>query len=311
MKTLIITGNDASAGCLKAACRADTIVGMGTRLIVGPPPDREAVMRIFGRVPGSTEGLKALCQNFDRVELWFDPDAESQLALALMLDYLRKDSQSIGNLTLVYPDVRLAEMMPESAISLRPPSEEVTNAHLELASQVWGAWQSSAPEDLASLLEEETSILPFVERTLLRLLDELPARNNGLAASELILLKLVGEEDTDSYRVLARYHREFWPGTYTGFDAGQLLDDLGHAEEPAILGLPPGPYDMALMEDETRRKLYSSSPLTLSPFGQRLLAGGADFAEGGPSPRWWGGTELTSRREWRWDAVTRKLHHLI
>ncbi len=284
---------------------------MGTRLIVGPPPDREAVMRIFGRVPGSTEGLKALCQNFDRVELWFDPDAESQLALALMLDYLRKDSQSIGNLTLVYPDVRLAEMMPESAISLRPPSEEVTNAHLELASQVWGAWQSSAPEDLASLLEEETSILPFVERTLLRLLDELPARNNGLAASELILLKLVGEEDTDSYRVLARYHREFWPGTYTGFDAGQLLDDLGHAEEPAILGLPPGPYDMALMEDETRRKLYSSSPLTLSPFGQRLLAGGADFAEGGPSPRWWGGTELTSRREWRWDAVTRKLHHLI
>ena len=44
--------------------------------------------------------------------------------------------------------------------------------------------------------------------------------------------------------------------------------------------------------------------------GRRLLAGDADFAEGTPSPRWWGGTELTSRRQWRWDAAARKLHSL-
>ena len=154
-------------------------------------------------------------------------------------------------------------------------------------------------------------MLPFLERSILRLLDELPARTNGLTASELILLKLVAEEDANFDRVLTRYHRELWPGTYTGFCAGQLLDGLAHAGEPAILGLPPGPYDIALVEDETRRKRYSNSPLMLSPFGRRLLAGDADFAEGAPSPRWWGGTELTSRRQWRWDAATRKLHHLI
>jgi hypothetical protein len=307
MKTLIVAGSDASAGCLKVARPADKVVGLRRLLIIEPPPHPDAV---FARVPGSTQGMKEYCRNFDRIELWFDPDAESQLALTLMLDYLGKDGQLIGNVTLVHPDVRLAETTPAQATSLRPLREPLTNSHLQLASQVWRAWQSSTPEALAGLLGKETSILPFLERNILRLLDELPALNNGLSASELILLKLVNEEDTNFNQVMKRYHQEIRPGTYGGGEAEQLLDGLAHAAEPAILGLPPGPYDMALLDDNIRWKRYVGSPLTLSPFGRRLLAGDADFAEGRPTPRMWGGTELTSRRQWRWDGAERKLHRL-
>lgn len=311
MTTLIISGSDSSAGCLKAARLADKVVGLARLQIADQPPDRDAVARIFSRVPESPLDLKAYCRDFDRIELWFDPDALSQLALAMVLDYLRNDSPLIGTVTFVYPDIMIAGTTPEDAITLQSSRETVTEAHLQLASQVWEAWRSSTPEALASLLEAETSILPFLERSILRLLDELPALNNGLSASEHILLKLVEEGDANFNRVMDRYHQGIPLGTYQGFEAGQLLDDLAHAAEPAILGLPPGPYDMALVGDKMRRKLYSSSPLTLSAFGQRLLAGEADFADGRPSPRWWGGTELTSQRKWRWEAATRKLHRLI
>jgi hypothetical protein len=311
MKTLIITGSASSAGCLKVAQLADRVVGFGRLLTIEPPPDQDAVALFFARVPGSKQDMKTYCQNFDRIELWFDPDAESQLALALVLDYLGKNDELIENVTLVHPDVMLAGTTPEHAASLRPRRETLTNSHLQLASRVWAAWQSSTPEAFAGLLEEETSRLPFLERNILRLLDELPALNNGLCASELVLLRLVGEEDTNFNRVMDRYHQETRLETYRSFEVGQILDDLAHAAEPAILGLPPGPYDMALLDDEMRRKRYVSSPLTLSPFGRRLLAGDADFAEARPSPRLWGGTELTSRRQWRWDGVKRKLHHLM
>jgi hypothetical protein len=331
MKTLIITGDVASAGCLKAAGRADATFGLWPRLIVGPTPDDETVSRIFGpqdtsfdddalnrrgpilfrgkrTFPGSTQGLKAICENFDRIELWFDPDAESQLALSLLLDYLQTDPTLIRKLTLVYPDAIVAEMKPEYAASLRPTRQAVTKAHLSLSAHVWAAWRHTTPHGMASLLDQDLSALPYIKDNVLRLLNELPNLRNGLTTSEALLLELVGEDEANAIRVLSRYQQDFWPKTYRGFDTGQLLDDLGNAADPAILGLPPGPYDLALMDDAARRDWYLSSPLTLSPFGKEMLAGRADFGEGGPSPRWWGGTLLTSERQWRWDAANRRLH---
>jgi hypothetical protein len=310
MQTLIITGSDVSAGCLKAVDRADKIVGMGTELIVGPLPGPDEAARIFKQIPGSKQDLKSLCGNFDRIELWFDSEAESQLALVFVLDYFQKHIELTKKLTLVYPDVVLGRMTPESVETLSPRKEPVSEAQLRLAAQVWAAWQSPSPERLVSLLAEDMSALPFLKGNVLRLLDELPAEGGGLTASELILLTLVEKGNADFGQVMARYLQDIQLGTYRGFGAGQLLDDLAHAKTPAITGLPSGPYDTALMEDEARRKLYVSSPLTLSPFGTRLLAGDADFAEGRPSPRWWGATRLTSERQWRWDATRQKLCHL-
>jgi hypothetical protein len=48
MKTPIMTGNDSSAGCPSAARRADATFGIWPRLIVGPPPDQDAIARTFG-----------------------------------------------------------------------------------------------------------------------------------------------------------------------------------------------------------------------------------------------------------------------
>jgi hypothetical protein len=43
--------------------------------------------------------------------------------------------------------------------------------------------------------------------------------------------------------------------------------------------------------------------LSLTDFGHELVAQKADFSRYNPIHRWWGGTELTSDRLWRYTPV--------
>lgn len=234
MSLFIITGDVSSSGCLSVARRPVSTLGLWPRLLVGPPPEDAKVTRIFGprdrtfedafesrrgplmprdgrRLPGSLDGLKPLCRAFDHIEFWFDPDAESQLALALVLDYLREDRQIVSKIILLHPDRNVGGLTPEVAKSMQPPREPLSKAHLVLASRVWSAWASPSPEQIYDLLSHDLSALPFLRLNIERILRELPA---------------------------------------------------------------------------------------------------GDFAEAGPRARWWGATELTSERLWRWDAGARTLKKL-
>ena len=50
-----------------------------------------------------------------------------------------------------------------------------------------------------------------------------------------------------------------------------------------------------------------NSKLKLTKFGEAVLAGTDDFSRHNPIDRWWGGTELTNDRLWRWDPANRAL----
>lgn len=333
MKSLIVTGNESSAGCLKAAHRADATLGLWPRLLIGPPPDTEAVLRIFAprefesdedsllrRGPilrqgdrhllQSGNGIKSLFNSFDKVELWFDPDAESQLALMLLLSYLRDEPPISDKVSLVHLDCRLADLRPEMAAALLPHSEPVTDVHLETASRIWRAWKKPDPEDFSRLLYEDLSSFLAMKRIAPQILGELPGLKSGLNASETIMLELIADGGATTRNVLSRYLQELWPGTYDGTDAVQLLVGLGHAAEPAIVGLPLT-KGQAYSQDELTAVVSTYSPLRLTELGQRLLDGSTDLAKAGPAVQWWGGTRLTSERQWRWDAASRKLHHLV
>jgi hypothetical protein len=67
----------------------------------------------------------------------------------------------------------------------------------------------------------------------------------------------------------------------------------------AILGLPAGPFDLALRDDHERFENYKRSKLSLSEFGRALLERQADFSRHNRIDRWWGGTRLTNDRLWR------------
>jgi hypothetical protein len=49
------------------------------------------------------------------------------------------------------------------------------------------------------------------------------------------------------------------------------------------------------------------SRLSSTALAEAIIAGHDDFSRHNPIHRWWGGTELTNDRLWRWDPAARAL----
>ena len=64
---------------------------------------------------------------------------------------------------------------------------------------------------------------------------------------------------------------------------------------------------MEMHDDRSRHQRYNKSKLSLTPVGEAILAERDDFSRHNPIRRWWGGTELTNDRLWRWDGAKRAL----
>jgi hypothetical protein len=74
-----------------------------------------------------------------------------------------------------------------------------------------------------------------------------------------------------------------------------------------VSGLDEGPFTLDLHDDANRFERYKRSELKLTALGEAILARTEDFSRHNPIHRWWGGTELTNDRLWRWDSANRAL----
>jgi hypothetical protein len=325
MNRLIITGCHSAAGCLKQAKLADKVVVTWPQALVGPLPSDSETAEIFDPVftsdlappertfprswPTLAEqqgsppelGLKEVCRLFDTIDLWFDPVAESQLALVHLLDYLKGDADLTERMVLVHLDRPLGECTPEAAARLRPPRSEVDGRTVATASRTWSAWRQPTPLDFARLLEEDTSDFPALRPVILKLLEELPAADTALSATETSLLRFINEGAGAYGDVLGRYANSLWPTTYGFLDAAALLEALCCAPQPALLSAPT--LRRAFTDGPDRFGAYFQTALSLSELGRDLLERQADYADHNPIHRWWGGVELTNDRLWRWDAA--------
>jgi hypothetical protein len=83
------------------------------------------------------------------------------------------------------------------------------------------------------------------------------------------------------------------------------LDAFVYCPAPAVAGLE-GPFSLEMHRDD-RLARYKQGRLKLTPLGEAVLSRTEDFSRHNPIYRWWGGTELTSDRLWRWDPDGRNL----
>lgn len=60
-------------------------------------------------------------------------------------------------------------------------------------------------------------------------------------------------------------------------------------------------------DEVPRYHRYRKSQVALTELGRAITAGEEDFSRHNPIHRWWGGTELTNERLWRWDPQDRSL----
>jgi hypothetical protein len=330
MTRLILTTDDSGAGSLAQAGIADIVLPFGFRFVWGPLPSdtevaaalaprptqhdqtiddwRRNIYRLRPGETGSNEiGLIDLCERCETIELWIDPDPNAQLTLIWLLDYLRDHGNITSKLTLVQSDVAIGNHLPEDVATWRLAAVKILNDRLEQASAAWQAYGAATPEACVALLGRDLSALPLLKPALTELLKELPSNSTGLGATEMRILELIAAGNAGPFDVFPGHSKRNTRRVFGYWEVGALLDGLAHGPAPAVSGLDEGPFTLELHEDRDRHERYLRSELKLTAFGKAIVAGTADFSRHNPVHRWWGGTELTNDRLWRWDPANRAL----
>ncbi|CDG40480.1 MULTISPECIES: hypothetical protein [Asaia] len=268
-------------------------------------------------------GLPDLARQFDQVTFWIDPDPNAQLTLIQLLDWIGHIPEILPKLRLKQSEERLGARNPGNWFM---PPVPITIKDVGLASRAWAAFRTSTPQAWAALLNEDLGRLPGLRNAVLGMLDELPDAS-GLGAGARRILRLTeryewwdkiearGEavdypfkdKDRPATALLQRVGQvstRMAPGFW---EFGQTMCALGTAHMPALAGITETSFDLAMHDDETRRRTFMESPVTLTEFGRRVRDGAANWSQHNPVHRWWGGTRLTGSSLWRWNGATQRL----
>jgi hypothetical protein len=326
MTRLILTTDDSGAGCLKGTGLADIVIWFGLRFVWGPLlSDAELATflearstkhgspgshwldfvraRYLEEIQGKDLGLIDLCERCETIELWIDPEPNAQLTLIWLLDYLRHHGKTASKLTLVQADVRIGNHPPEEVARWRLPALKILNDHVETASAAWQAYRAATPQGWFNLLGKDLSVLPQLQQAAVELLEELPLDTTGLGATEMRMLELISAGNAGPFDVFPGDRKRNKRRVFGYWEVGVLLDGLAHCSAPAVAGLDEGPFTLEMHDDRNRHERYQRSRLKLSALGEAILARAEDFSRHNRIHRWWGGTELTSDRLWRWDLA--------
>lgn len=304
MSRLIMTFDDSAAGALKGTGFAGRVITFGWRFVWGAlavPNELKNEAQIDGLA------LNEFCERFDTVELWADPEPNAQLQLVWLLDHLRSHANVIAISALVQSDVRIGDHAAAVWVKQRPRSVPIHDDHLDIASAAWAAWRAPTPAPWFDLLSQDLSALPQLRSTVLALLEELPMHVTGLGATEMRMLELLAAGHVHPHDLFPGHEKPMERRTYGYWEVGELLDGLARRPRPAVSGLNEGPFDDPLHDNKDRHDRYRQSNLSLTKLGRALLARSDDFSRHNPIHRWWGGTELTNDRLWRWDSENRRL----
>jgi len=328
IRRLIVTDNSSAAGGLKKAARADIVIPVDRRLVWGPlPPETELAAFFeartnqeptdhwldFGPMPPLERfGIKDLgflevCARCETVELWIDPDPNGQLQLIWLLDYLRSHASLVSKLTLIQADTRIGDQAPTELAEWRLPAASIRSDQLKTASAAWDAYRAPTPQAWFDLSGRDLSALPRLRNTFFALLEELPTRTSGLGATEMRMLELISAGHAHPYDLFPGHRKPNERQAFGYWEVGALLDGLANCPVPAVSGLDEGPFNLEMHDDVDRHERYRRSRLSLTELGKAIVAQADDFSRHNPIHRWWGGTELTNDRLWRWDRLNRAL----
>jgi hypothetical protein len=325
MKRLILTSSSGST--LSRTGLADLVIIFSDRFAWGPLPSPDELAAFLGpRSKGQGSGYHwsgyagswspdakerrdlafvEFCEPYETIELWFDPDPNDQLQLIWLLDYFRAHPETAAKLVIRLVDFDLMMAREEELRRWEVFDVAVTKAELETASMSWQAYRAPTPETCFDLLSKNLSALPLLKPALVDLIAELPSSVTGLGATEMRLLEMLarGFENTN-----ALFHLRTLRSThiFREFEIGYLLDGLAYGPRPAIAGLDDELRTLPRENFRDRQTAYLRSRLSLTEFGEGIVAHKEDFSRHNPIDRGGGGTHLTNDRLWRWNSLLMK-----
>jgi DNA-binding transcriptional MerR regulator len=245
-----------------------------------------------------------------QVVLWFEHDLYDQLQL---VDILALAAATGGTPELIVigsfpgkPSFRgLGELTAAQLATLWPSRVAATPRVLAAAASAWDALRQPEPSALAVLATAGVPELPFLGAALRRLLEELPAPDDGLSGTERRALQVIAagavtppaaflaEQDLEAAPFLgdAWFYR-----TLTALGRGQAR--LIEAEDGEQLPAAPPLSDA---------RAYAAMSLRLTTAGEQVLRQEADRVQLLGIDRWIGGSHITPGTAWRWAPAAQHL----
>ena len=207
----------------------------------------------------------------DELVVWCEHDLFDQLLLIRHLHRFGRHDLGRTRLSLIcvdrFPGVPgfrgLGQLEPHQLASLLDTRQPVGSAQIELGRSAWRAFTSPDPTTLLHLLDGDTSALPFLERALRRLLEELPSCRNGLSRTEEQILRELDGGPRDIASLFHAMHQR---------EDAFYIADLAFRSVFAGLSGGPAPAVELDLEDEKQRSL----PVGAAPHRRRTHPPGTE-----------------------------------
>lgn len=261
------------------------------------PGDATATTDYARELSEQLAALERAVRSRGRVVLWFEHDSYDQLILARVLEVVGRDRPDGDGVELIcvddYPGVGgfrgLGQLSPSRLRDVWRSRRQVSAEALEFGARVWSAVRAADPRELHELTRGGTPAIPPMAAALRRHLQELPWTTDGLSLSERIIVELLRQGPMRGGALFRGSQLEREPLPYLGDTMFHtILRGLAQAPAAAVRRIGDAGWIDATWE--------------LTPVGERLLAGEADWiADGAPRVRFVGGVEIRpGAASWRW-----------
>jgi len=230
------------------------------------------------------EKLKSFHQ-YEKVVLWFEHDLYDQLQLIQVLSWFSEQNLEGTKLTLIATNNYLGESSAQQIEKLANYEIEITKEHFEVATKAWSAFRQETPKKWAELLDESTSILPYLNGAILRMLEEYPNVKHGLSRTAYQALLVISNGISDPLDVFNKCQ---------SFEERKFMGD-------AIF--------WKILEAFEKHDVIErgEGELQLTSLGKELLDGQKNWLGIAPFKRSIGGVNLTLDNLWCWDREKQEI----
>ncbi|HHD82303.1 MAG TPA: DUF1835 domain-containing protein [Campylobacterales bacterium] len=225
--------------------------------------------------------------HYAKVTLWFEHDLYDQLQLLQILSWFAKQAQKPPYLTLICTNNHLGESSAYQIKKLIQYETPILKEHLEIAQQAWKSFGNATPIEWEKLLNQSTSILPYLKGAIYRMLEEYPNSKCGLSRSEYQTLIIIANGTDNPLEIFMKYQS---------------------CEERRFMG---DVIFWKILENFQNHNVIEKieGKLHITSLGRKLLEGKVYWFTIKPFEKWIGGVKLTPDDIWCWNVEKKQLEH--
>ena len=232
-------------------------------------------------------------QHYDQVILWFEHDLYDQLQLIQLLAWFGENSSAETELFLINVDKYLGELSVAEMANLKAQKKPVTEQQLQLGAKAWSAFRGPSPVEFASLLDSDTSSLPFLAGAILRMLEEYPACDTGLSRTASQALSVLAEGEQNFGQLFKRCQQLEERRFMGDWSFLNILVESSSSVPPLLIS-DEGNVNAQLANFDQRLKITA--------MGKEVLAGKNNWLGFYEIDGWLGGVHLSAQNLWCWNS---------